>query len=178
MGRRNMLEVLDDVLEQDIDSVQESSPFSVNPLIGAKGLIENLSDNQQRFLTAKLWGMTDAAAARAIEMTPATVYGWKTNDEDFKLVYDAVTTNPILMALETTAFGLAKAIGRLTDMLDHPNVRVVQYAIDKLIQIGGLEKTRMEVTHRNDTGDIDAIVQRIEARRIESRTDGGRDSEV
>ena len=165
-----------DLDHSEMDVEQSVTP---NPLIGAGGLIETLNDNQEHFLVGKLYGLSDKQAAEACNISPNTAYSWKQHNENFRLVYDKVTTQPVIMAAEVTAFGLAKAIHKLLLMLDHQNVRVVQYAIDRLIDLGGITKSKVEVTHKSgSTDDLDDILERLEERRAESEGTAGGDSEV
>jgi len=143
--------------------------YTTNPLIGAGGLLEGLSDNQQRFLVAKMYGITDAAAARAISINPQTVYQWKTNS-DFKEVYTLVTEMPVEMAARASAFGFAKSIDKIAQMMDSQDVKVVMWAIEKMLSIAAVGKVRVEHTHKKELADddVDRILQRLEAERNKS----------
>ena len=174
-----LTQMMDDDTDLDHSEMNIESLITPNPLIGAGGLIESLSATQEQFLVGKLYGLSDKQAAEASSISPATAYSWKQHNKDFRIVYEQVTTNPVIMAAEVTAFGLAKAIHKLVLMLDHTNVRVVQYAIDRLIDLGGVNKSRVEVTHkRGNTGDLDEILERLEERRAESEGTVGGDSQV
>ena len=174
-----LTQMMDDDTDLDHSEMNIESLITPNPLIGAGGLIESLNANQEQFLVGKLYGLSDKQAAEASSISPATAYSWKQQNKDFRIVYEKVTTQPVIMAAEVTAFGLAKAIHKLVLMLDHTNVRVVQYAIDRLIDLGGVNKSRVEVTHKSgNTGDLDDILERLEERRAESEGTAGGDSQV
>lgn len=168
----------DDYLDIGENKLIQPDAVTPHPLIYAGELVDRLTHKQEGFLVAKMYGMTDAAAARSVGVQPNTAYHWK-QDEDFKRLYTLVIEEPVVMAAEVAAFGLTKAINQIVKMLDHPSVDVQQYAIDKLIKIGGLDKKRIEVTTKNvSDDDIDRHLDAIERRRIERAGDGAGDREV
>lgn len=127
---------------------QDLIVMAPDPLLRAASLTENLSENQTKFLLMKLHGMTDKKAREAVGIeTAATVWRWK-QDEEFKKAYDEVVNNPVEFARDQLNFAATKAVTRLTEFLDHRNVAVVQYAIDRILAIVGLEKPKkIEVEH-------------------------------
>jgi hypothetical protein len=133
--------------------------------------LDSLSGNQEKFLAIRVYGVSDAAAARAVGISPGTVYKWK-DDPEFRAIYDEVINNPVQFAAEVATFGLVKAINKLVALSDHNNIRVQQWAIDKLISIAGLEKQRVEVTRR-DEPDLDSLLDRLEEH-ADDRRNGGR----
>ncbi len=169
----------DDYLNLDIALGDDEPKIAPHPLIRASHLLDMLKPKQEDFLVAKLYGMSDAGAMRAIDMAPQTAYHWK-QDPGFKEAYDLVTENPVVMAAEVVAFGLAKAMNQLVNMLDHPSIAVQQFAIEKLVAISGIQKQRMEVTHKNDPsdGDIDRLLDKLDERTDKRAGDGTGDSEV
>ncbi len=180
-NKNNLRELIspdDDYLGVGENKLMQPDAISPHPLIYAGELIDRLTHTQEGFLVAKMYGMSDAAAARSVNVKPGTAYHWKLN-KDFKHLYTLVTEQPVVMAAEVAAFGLTKAINQIVKMLEHPSVDVQQYAIDKLIKIGGLDKKRVEVTNKNvSDDDIDRHLDAIERRRIDRAGEGTGDSEV
>lgn len=150
--------------------------YETNPLVGAGGLIDGLTDNQQAFLIAKMYGVTDAAAARQCGINEHTMRGWKQHDKEFMAVYEMVTQMPLEMAAKVSAFGFAKAIDKILRLMDAQDIKVVMWAIERMLSIASVGKQRIEVTHREEQGelkddDFDRIVSEVERRRTEPRTE-------
>lgn len=138
-------------------------PVNPNPLIGLKERLNHLSSNQQKFLIAKLHGTSDAAACRAIGILPSNAYRWKAESPDFREAYDYVTQNPVIVASDATMYALNKALSRLFQMLDHPSMEVRRFAIEKIISISGIEKSRVEVEHKSGSGgDLDDLRRQLD----------------
>lgn len=161
----------------------QNSLLTTNPLIGAGGLLDELNDHQQRLLIAKMYGGSDASAARAAKVNYSTLQGWKANDEAFKQVYKMVTEMPVQMASQVSAFAFAKAVDKIVTLMDAQNIAVQQWAIEKMLGIASVGKQRIEVTHRSEGAnddDVDAILDRVEKRRAERAdpdgTSGGNSS--
>ena len=149
--------------------IQEETLLTPNPLIKESLSVDALSQNQQRFLVAKLHGMTDSDAARAIGLTPSSTYAWK-KDPEYKKVYDGIVNDPLQFASEQITFATAKAVDRLISLLDHKSVAVVRYAIDKLVDLGGLSKPhRMEVLHTDATNreELDELTEAWRQHKLE-----------
>lgn len=167
---------------KEIENEELQVLYQTNPLIGAGGLIENLSDDQQRFLVAKMFGSTDVGAARACNINENTMRSWKQQDPEFKEVYRLVTTQPIEMAAQVSAFGFAKAIDSIVRMMDSNDIKVVQWAIERMLSIASVGKQRIEVTHKEDKGvsdqDVDVILNRLEQRKQQRNESDGEGSRV
>lgn len=151
---------------REIENPELEALYQTNPLIGAAGLLEELSDSQQRFLVAKMYGGSDASAARAAGVNVHTMRKWKSNDPEFMQVYRMVTEMPVEMAAQVSAFGFAKAVDKIAQMMDSNDVKVVMWAIEKMLNIASVGKQRIEVTHKNEVSDndVDRILKRLEER--------------
>lgn len=145
-------------LEED-EELEERDRLMVtpNPLIARSENLEGLSQNQENFLMAKLMGVTDKAAAEAAGISPHTAYGWKQKDENFREVYDAILNEPLEFSAGSLAYMVNKAMLHLSLLLDHKSTKVKQYAIDRIIDVAGLKKSRMEVTHSDERAQLDAL---------------------
>lgn len=154
-------------LSTEVEQPELQELYQTNPLIGAGGLLDTLSDNQQRFLVAKMYGSSDAAAARAVGVNVHTMYGWKQNDPEFRQVYEMVVNQPLEMAAHVSAFGFAKAVDKIAKMMDSNDVKVVMWAIEKMLTIASVGKQRIEVTHKKERNDddMDRILRELEQRR-------------
>jgi len=161
-------------------------PTFTNPLIRLRDRLGGLRKTQERFLISKLHGASDAAAARSAGVTPGTAYAWK-KDSEFKRIYDEILEAPIEFVMESLQFTTARAMDKLSRLLEHPDLRYQMYAIDKVIQIGGLDNhtKRVEYTGRVKREDIDDIIDEIDRRKtyidapaVVDVTDRGGSSEV
>jgi hypothetical protein len=153
-------------LKEDLEEEGESLvPTFTNPLIKLRDRLGNLRKTQERFLISKLHGASDAAAARNAGVAPQTAYEWKKNPE-FRRIYDEVLDKPIEFIMESLQFTTARAMDKLSRLLEHPDLRYQMYAIDKIIQIGGLDNhtKKVEYTGRLKREDIDDIIDEIEKR--------------
>lgn len=169
--QETMLTSLDQILKPSHPAMSETDVEmevdKADPLIGLREVLESLSTNQERFLVAKLQGVSDAKAARKAGVSTTAVVKWKQNTL-FKTAYEQVTEYPVEMSAKFTAFTLAKAMLKLADMLDSNKIAVQQYAIDTIIRVTGADnKTKkVEVQHEYSRSEVDRF---IEATATESR---------
>jgi len=164
---------LKETQSREIENPELETLYQTNPLIGAGGLIEGLTDDQQRFLVAKMYGGTDVAAARASGVNEHTMRNWKGNNAQFREVYDMVVDMPVEMAARVSAFGFAKAIDKIVRMMDANDIKVQMWAIEKILGIANVGKQRIEVTHKKEVAedDVDRILQRLEERDRELKSE-------
>lgn len=155
---------------KEIENEELKDLYETNPLIGAGGLLDELSDSQQKFLVAKMYGGSDASACRATGINYHTMRNWKDSDLAFQTVYKMVTEMPLEMAAKVSAFGFAKAIDRIVKMMDNPNDKMAAWAIEKMLQIANITQAN-QMRQRNermggvDDNDVDRILKRIESER-------------
>ena len=104
---------------------------AVNPLIiiGEETLAQ-LSDDQQRFLLARIVCTSDSRAAASVGLSISTLSNWKNDNPEFIAAYKIVTTDPVSFALTLNRSIVAKAAVEHMSLLAHPNARVRQWAIE------------------------------------------------
>ena len=106
-------------------------PEAVNPLaIIGDDIVEALTPTQQKFLLARMVMATDAAAVRHIGSDQGTVIKWKREDENFLRAYKIIRADPINFALAVNRQIVQRAALEHMQLLQHPNIRVRQWAID------------------------------------------------
>lgn len=129
--------------------------------------MEGITDKQEAVLVAKLYGASDARAARSAGVKPSTVMYWKKNNPRFKELYDEVRLGPLEFAQSQLEFTTAKAMDKIARMLDHPDPRVAMFAIDKIIAISGIANhtKRQEITV-NNREEVDEVIRQLRARQI------------
>ena len=102
-----------------------------NPLVViGEEILDQLDDDQVKFLLARMATTHDKAACRVTMISPATVGGWKGKNVPFKKAYELITKDPVAFALHVNRFIVAKAAVEHMSLLLHPNVRVRQWAIE------------------------------------------------
>ena len=136
--------------------------------------MEGITNKQEAVLVAKLYGASDARAARSAGVKPTTVMQWKKNNPRFKALYDEVLRGPLEFVESQLQFTTAKAMDKIARMLDHPDPRVAMFAIDKIIAIQGLANhtKRQEITV-NNREEVDGIIRELRARQIEAHVVDG-----
>lgn len=152
--------------DRQLELEQDDLKVLMSPLIKLGNRLEGLSETQETFLVAKLQGARDSDAARAAGVAYSTAKGWK-QDPDFRAIYDEVISGPVVFAMEMSAFALAKVVIKLSKWLDSGDPKLVMYAIDKLMSMGGLNRQAIEVTHREvkSREDVDDILNELDKRR-------------
>ena len=112
-----------------------------------------LSDDQQRFLLARMVCASDRAACKATLLSMGTVGGWKGHNLNFKAAYEVITKDPVAFALHVSRYLIAKAALEHMALMMHPSVRVRQWAIELAYrnnQIGTSKDIKVQVQHTFD----------------------------
>ena len=139
-----------------------------SPLTKIHDKMEGITSKQEAVLVAKLYGATDAGAARTAGVRPTTVYNWKKTNPKFRELYNEVVSGPLEFARDQLEFTTAKALDKIARMLDHPDPRVAMFAIDKIIAISGVANhtKRQEITV-NNREEVDDVIRQLRARQID-----------
>ena len=142
--------------------LEELGPEAVSPLaVLDDDLVDQLTENQQKFLLARMAMSTDVAAAKYIGIQRENVVRWKQESESFVRAYKVIRSDPVKFALLVNRQIVQRAAIEHMQLLRHPNIRVRQWAIDLAYRNQGMGKEKVDTGEGGDMTNFFLIMQRL-----------------